>query len=125
MEVFSSRGNGTLTVIKPVSPTKFEVVQNLETMNGAHTLTLNRKAGRVYVMSVERGATSTFGRPGRSGAGFSRLVYDCHDRQVRLNFPRIPREYVNRRYCARGLSGFTERSCNNELNRSICARSQS
>lgn len=54
-EAFSSHGNGTLTVVKEVSPTKFEVVQNLNTMNGARTLTLDTKTGHIFVMSVERG----------------------------------------------------------------------
>ena len=54
MEVFTSHGNGTMTVIKEKSPTSFEVEQNLETMNGARTLTLDSKTGRLFVMSVER-----------------------------------------------------------------------
>ena len=55
MEAFSSHGNGTLTVIKEKSPTSFEVIENLQTMNGARTLTLDTKTGRIFVMSVERG----------------------------------------------------------------------
>jgi DNA-binding beta-propeller fold protein YncE len=55
MEAFSSHGNGTLTIVKEKSPTSFEVEQNLETMNGARTLTLDTKTGRIFVMSVERG----------------------------------------------------------------------
>ncbi len=55
MEAFSSGGNGTLTVIKEKSPTSFEVEQNLNTMNGARTLTLDTKTGHIFVMSVERG----------------------------------------------------------------------
>jgi len=55
MEAFSSQGNGTLTVVKEKSPTSFEVEQNLQTMNGARTLTLDPTTGRIYVMSVERG----------------------------------------------------------------------
>ncbi len=55
MEAFSSHGNGTLTIIKEKSPTSFEVEQNLQTMNGARTLTLDPKTGRIFVMSVERG----------------------------------------------------------------------
>lgn len=55
MEAFSSHGNGTLTVIKEKSPTDFEGIQNLDTMNGARTLTLDPKTGRIFVMSVERG----------------------------------------------------------------------
>src|SRR6185503_3562766 len=55
MEAFSSHSNGTLTVIRENSPTSFEVVQNLETMMGARTLTLDPKTGNIFVMSVERG----------------------------------------------------------------------
>jgi len=53
-EVFTSHGNGTMTVVKEKSPTSFEVEQNLLTMNGARTLTLDTKTGRLFVMSVER-----------------------------------------------------------------------
>jgi DNA-binding beta-propeller fold protein YncE len=55
MEAFSSHGNGTLTVIKENSPTSFAVIENLQTMNGARTLTLDTKTGHIFVMSVERG----------------------------------------------------------------------
>jgi len=55
MEAFSSHGNGTLTVVKEKSPTSFEVEQNLDTMNGARTLTMDARTGNIYVMSVERG----------------------------------------------------------------------
>jgi DNA-binding beta-propeller fold protein YncE len=56
MEAFSSGGNGTLTVIKEKNSTTFEVEENLQTMNGARTLSLDSKTGRIFVMSVERGA---------------------------------------------------------------------
>jgi hypothetical protein len=56
MEAFSAHGNGTLTVVKEKSPTSFEVEENLTTMNGARTLTLDTKTGHIFVMSVERGA---------------------------------------------------------------------
>ena len=55
MEAFSSHGNGTLTVVKERSPTTFEVEQNLNTMNGARTLSLEASTGHIFVMSVERG----------------------------------------------------------------------
>jgi DNA-binding beta-propeller fold protein YncE len=55
MEAFSSHGNGTMTIVKEKSPATFEVEQNLQTMNGARTLTLDGKTGHVFVMSVERG----------------------------------------------------------------------
>lgn len=71
MEAFSSHGNGTLTVVKEKSPTSFEVIENLETMNGARTLTLDTKTGHIFVMSVERGPAppppAGGGRGGRGG----------------------------------------------------------
>jgi hypothetical protein len=55
MEAFSSHSNGTMTVIKENSPTDFVVEQNLNTMLGARTLTLDTRTNRLFVMSVERG----------------------------------------------------------------------
>lgn len=55
MEAFSTHGNGTLTVVKEKSPTSFEVEQNLDTMNGARTLTLDSQTNHVLTMSQERG----------------------------------------------------------------------
>jgi DNA-binding beta-propeller fold protein YncE len=55
MEAFSTHGNGTMTVVKENSPTSFEVEQNLQTMNGARTITLDTQTGRIFAMSVERG----------------------------------------------------------------------
>jgi DNA-binding beta-propeller fold protein YncE len=54
-EAFSTHGNGTLTVVKENSPTSFEVEQNLDTMNGARTLTLDTKTNHILTMSQERG----------------------------------------------------------------------
>ena len=55
MEAFSTHGNGTMTIVKETSPTSFEVEQNLKTMNGARTITLDRKTGHLFTMSQERG----------------------------------------------------------------------
>jgi hypothetical protein len=55
MEVFSSQGNGTLSVIKEHSPTSFAVEQTLRTMDGARTLAFDSKTGRIVTMSDERG----------------------------------------------------------------------
>jgi DNA-binding beta-propeller fold protein YncE len=55
MEAFSTHGNGTLTVIKENSPTSFEVEQNLQTMNGARTITFDSKTDHIFTMSQERG----------------------------------------------------------------------
>jgi DNA-binding beta-propeller fold protein YncE len=59
MEVFSTHGNGTLTVIKEKSPSTFEVEQNLDTMNGARTITFDAKTNHIFMMSQERGPAPT------------------------------------------------------------------
>ena len=55
MEAFSTHGNGTLTVVKETSPTTFAVEQNLQTMLGARTLSLDTKTNHILTMRVERG----------------------------------------------------------------------
>ena len=55
MEAFSTHGNGTMTIVKEKSPTSFEVEQNLQTMNGARTVTLDSKTGHLFAMAQERG----------------------------------------------------------------------
>src|SRR5580698_2492021 len=55
MEAFSTHGNGTMTIVKEKNPTSFEVEQNLQTMNGARTITLDSKSGHLFTMSQERG----------------------------------------------------------------------
>ncbi len=77
MEAFSSQRDGTLTIIKENSPSTFVVEQNLQTMVGAKTLTLDRKTNRIFLMSVEYAAQSATpvpapapgGRGGRGGRG--------------------------------------------------------
>jgi DNA-binding beta-propeller fold protein YncE len=74
MEAFSTHGNGTLTVVKESSPTSFAVEQNLDTMNGARTITLDKKTNRIFTMSAEYGppppapaGAQPQGRGGRGG----------------------------------------------------------
>ena len=55
MEAFSTHGNGTMTIVKEKSPATFEVEQNLQTMNGARTVTFDSKTGHLFAMSQERG----------------------------------------------------------------------
>ena len=71
MEAFSTGGNGTLTVIKEKSPTSFEVEQNLDTMNGARTITLDSKTGHIFTMSQERGPAPAEPPAGGRGRGFA------------------------------------------------------
>ncbi|HVW08899.1 MAG TPA: hypothetical protein VHC90_09970 [Bryobacteraceae bacterium] len=69
MEAFSTGGNGTLTVVKEKSPTSFEVEQNLDTMNGARTVTLDSKTGHLFTMSQERGPAPPASAGGRGRGG--------------------------------------------------------
>jgi DNA-binding beta-propeller fold protein YncE len=71
MEAFSTHGNGTLTVVKEKSPTSFEVEQNLDTMNGARTITLDSKTNRIFTMSQERGAAPAAPPAGGGRGGFA------------------------------------------------------
>lgn len=54
-EAFSSQGDGTLTVIKELSPTSFTVEQTVQTAPGAKTLTLDTKTGHVLLITAEYG----------------------------------------------------------------------
>jgi YVTN family beta-propeller protein len=75
MEAFSTGGNGTLTVIKEKSPTNFEVEQDLDTMNGARTITLDTKTNHIFTMSQERqpapAGQAAEGRGRGRGRGFA------------------------------------------------------
>jgi hypothetical protein len=55
MEAFSSHGNGTMTIIKENSPTSFVVEQDLQTMVGGKTLTLDAKTNHILTMAAEYG----------------------------------------------------------------------
>ncbi len=53
--IYSSNGEGTLTVIKEISKDKFDVVQNLSTKRGARTLCVDIKTGIVYLPTADFG----------------------------------------------------------------------
>jgi DNA-binding beta-propeller fold protein YncE len=46
--IYSSNGEGTLTVIREISPTKFSVVQTLKTKKGARTLAVDQVTHMLY-----------------------------------------------------------------------------
>jgi hypothetical protein len=50
---FSSHGNGTLSVIKEISPTEFVLEETVKTKAGAKTCTLDEKTDRVIVITRE------------------------------------------------------------------------
>jgi DNA-binding beta-propeller fold protein YncE len=74
MEAFSTGGNGTLTIVKEKSPTSFEVEQNLDTMNGARTITLDSETGHIFTMSQERGPAPAEPPAGGRGRGLAQPV---------------------------------------------------
>ncbi len=53
MEAFSSHGNGTLSVIKEVSPTEFVLEETVQTKAGGKTCTLDAKNDHVIVITRE------------------------------------------------------------------------
>jgi hypothetical protein len=72
MEAFSAQGNGTMTIVKETGPTTFELEQNLQTMNGARTITFDSKTGHLLTMAQEYGpapAPAPGAAPGRAGRG--------------------------------------------------------
>lgn len=54
-EAFSSQGDGTLTIVKEESPTRFVVEQTLQTKLGAKTLTLDAKTGHILLITADFG----------------------------------------------------------------------
>ena len=53
--IFSSNGDGTLTVIHEDSPDHYTLVQNLKTEEGARTLAFDAKTGRIFLSTARRG----------------------------------------------------------------------
>ena len=59
---FSSNGEGTLSIIKPVNG-KYETVDAVQTESGARTMTVDEKVHRVYMMAAE------YGQPAEANEG--------------------------------------------------------
>ncbi len=51
--IFSSNGDGTLTVIHEDSPNKYSLVENVQTEPGAKTLALDSKTGRIFLSTAQ------------------------------------------------------------------------
>jgi hypothetical protein len=69
MEAFSSHGNGTLSVIKEISPTEFVVEETVQTKSGGKTCTVDTKANRVIVITREPAPTAPGAAPATAPAG--------------------------------------------------------
>src|SRR5207253_5344201 len=55
MEAFSTQGNGTMTIVKEMSPTSFTVEEDLKTWpsNGARTIAFDSKTDHLFAMASE------------------------------------------------------------------------
>ena len=52
---FSSNGDGTLTVVQEVSKDSYKVLENVPTVKGARTMTLDSKTHKIYLSSASYG----------------------------------------------------------------------
>ncbi|WP_367768980.1 YncE family protein [Flavobacterium sp. WC2421] len=53
--IFSSNGEGTITVVKEKSPAVFAVLQTVKTPKGARTITLNKTTNQLYLSTANFG----------------------------------------------------------------------
>jgi DNA-binding beta-propeller fold protein YncE len=83
-EAFSTQGDGTLTIVKESSPTRFAVEQNLQTPPRARTLTLDTRTGHIFTQTAEFGpAPANPARPALlPRAHASRNLQDHRYRQI-------------------------------------------
>ena len=51
--IYTSNGNGTITVIHEESADKFTVVENIVTKRGARTITIDKTTGLLYLPAAE------------------------------------------------------------------------
>jgi DNA-binding beta-propeller fold protein YncE len=56
-DVYTSNGEGTLTVIHQDSPDSYRVVENVQTAQGGRTMALDPASQRIYIVSSKFGAT--------------------------------------------------------------------
>ena len=55
LRAYSSNGDGTMTVVQEKNKNSFEVLENVTTVRGARTITVNPKTHKVYLPSAEYG----------------------------------------------------------------------
>jgi len=72
--IYSSNGEGTLTVIREVSKDKYEVVANVPTKRGARTLAVDTKSNTIYLPTADFGASTGNSRPPMIPGTFQVLV---------------------------------------------------
>ncbi len=54
---FSSNGEGSITVVKEISPSEFKVIETIKTEPGARTIALDQKTHHVFVSTAQYGET--------------------------------------------------------------------
>jgi DNA-binding beta-propeller fold protein YncE len=69
--VFSSNGDGTITVVHEDAADKFRVVETIATLRGAKTMALDPKAGRMYLPTAEGLPPTATGPPRPNGPQFA------------------------------------------------------
>lgn len=50
---YSSNGEGTLTVVQEVNPNEFKVLENVPTLQGARTITIDKKTHHIFMSTAE------------------------------------------------------------------------
>lgn len=75
MCAFSSQRDGTLTIVREYNPTTFGVIQNLKTMTGGKTMTLDSKTGHILIIAAEYGPPPAPATPG-GRAGRAQMLPD-------------------------------------------------
>ncbi len=61
---FSSNGDGTLTVVREISPGKFEVMQTVKTQRGSRTMALDPITHNIYLPAAQFSAPKASGESG-------------------------------------------------------------
>ncbi len=51
--IFTSNGEGTVTVIKEISPNQYKVIDNIVTKRGARTISLDEKTHKIYLPAAD------------------------------------------------------------------------
>lgn len=55
--IYTSNGDGSVTVVQEISPNEFKVVETIPSQRGARTIAINTKTHRIYLPTAEFGAT--------------------------------------------------------------------
>jgi YVTN family beta-propeller protein len=55
---YSSNGEGTMTVVQEINPNQFKVLENVPTLRGARTITIDKKTHHIFMSAAEYEAAS-------------------------------------------------------------------